>query len=107
MNLDQLLRIMPYAIRRGEQTFETESYVSTPPAAVVMDSAGSVWTLGLEFHPDGWRGHEGVQRGEFCFNVLRDGIDVGEWAMRIERRSGRIKIYGPDGWKAWNGRTFI
>lgn len=84
---------------RGEQFFETENYVSTPPALLVLEGDGTVWTLGFnrQFGP----------RGEYSFDVLRNGTWTSEWASRIERRMGRIRIFTVEGFKLWNGHSFI
>lgn len=84
--------------RKGPQTHITESYVSTPPALSITDETGAVWALGL---------NRVISRGEFAFDVLRNGYPVGEQANRIERRNNKVYIFGPEGRKAWNGRTFI
>jgi len=83
--------ILPYMIRSGEQHHITESYVSVPPALIITDETGTIWTLGFKSGeaPD----------GEFAFNVLRDGIETGEVASRIERRNNRIRIFTRQGWK--------
>jgi hypothetical protein len=88
----------PYMKLRGEQHFETENYVSTPPALLVLEGDGTVWTLGFErmFGP----------RGEYAFTVLRNGQWTGEWASRIERRAGRVRIFTANGFKIWNGKAF-
>lgn len=88
------------AIRKRQQhDFETENYVSSPPALWVVDETGACWTLG--FNPD----RDGP-RGEFSFDVLRDGIWTGVSASRIERRGGRIRCFCRDGWKIWRGTSF-
>lgn len=85
--------------RQGEATFTTDNYVSSPPALWIVEADNSCWTLG--FNPgDG-------PRGEFSFNVLRDGVNTGEFASRIERRNGRIRCFTKDGWKVWNGRSWF
>jgi hypothetical protein len=88
----------PYMKLQGEQYFETENYVSTPPALLVLEGNRTMWTLGFNriFSP----------KGEFAYDVLKDGVWTGEWASRIERRAGRIKIFTPVGSKTWNGRSF-
>lgn len=94
----------PYMAPHGPQRHITESYVSSPPALIIVDEAGIVWTLGMQF------GNEmGGQdpRGEYCFEVLANGHRTGEYASRIERRSGRIRIFTRSGWKRWNGRAFL
>ena len=96
--------LAPYMIRPGPQTFVTENYVSSPPALLVTDEQGAVWTLGMQY------GREmGAQdpRGEFCFEVLRNGHRTGEFASRIERRGGRIRIFTQKGWKRLVSNTFI
>ena len=90
--------LLPHMIPQKRQLYETESYVSVPPALIVTDEKNDVWTLGFNTSESG---------GEFCFDVLRNGMPVGELANRIERRGKRVRIYGPEGWKAWNGRHFI
>ena len=77
----------------------TEAYVSIPPALVIRDNEGALWTLG--FDQGGWR------TGEFEFDVVRNGKKTGEHACRIEFRGGRIRIYGAERWRIWTGRTFI
>lgn len=98
------MSLFPFMTLQGPQTHVTESYVSVPPALVIVDELGAVWTLGFtKFLGD----ERGVSRGEFAFNVLRNGLPVGEWANRIEMRAGRIRIFGPEGWKQWTGNTFV
>ena len=93
--------VLPFMVQQGEQVHITENYVSVPPALHITDSVGAVWTLGFVTAPK-----DQSPEGEFAFNVLRDGVDVGEIASRIERRGG-IRILTRHGWKKWNGRTFI
>ena len=93
------LILLPFMRRQGEQTHITENYVSSPPALTITDETGAVWVLGFR------RGE--APKGEFAFNVLRDGQDTGEMASRIERRNGRIRIFTAAGWKRYNGFTFI
>jgi hypothetical protein len=90
---------LPYMKLQNEQCFETENYVSTPPALLVLEGDGTVWTLGFNqvFGP----------RGEYAFDVLRNGQPTGEYASRIERRAGRIRIFTVEGFKTWNGSQFI
>jgi hypothetical protein len=91
--------ILPYMQLQGPQQFITEEYVSSPPALIVLDERASVWTLGTDQGP--------APAGEYAFSVLRNGVPVGEYASRIERRRGRIRIFGAGGWKWWNGTSFI
>lgn len=87
-----------FARRKGPQTHVTEDYVSSPPALHITDERGDVWVLGF---------NTSVSGGEFAFDVLRNGLPVGEKANRIERRNGKISIFGPEGRKIWNGRSFV
>lgn len=84
------------AVRKiqGPQQFITENYVSSPPALWIVDETGAAWTLGMK---------EGAApRGEFAFDVLRNGENTGVIASRIERRNNRIRAFTKDGWKIWN-----
>lgn len=85
---------------QAEQKHETENYVSVPPALIITDDGNNVWTLGFSNAPD-------APKGEFAFNVLKNGVNTGEWASRIERRNGRVRVFTPSGWKWYNGRAFI
>jgi hypothetical protein len=86
---------------RYERENKTETYVVIPPAFVITDSDGACWTLGNEYTPP--------HNGEFELNVLRNGVDTGEVAKRIEYRIGKVRIFGHYGWKSWSrsGKTFI
>jgi hypothetical protein len=94
----------PYMAPQGPQRHITESYVSSPPALIIVDEAGIIWTLGLQFGNE-QGGYD--PRGEYCFEVLANGNKTGEFASRIERRSGRIRIFTRTGWKRWSGRAFV
>jgi len=98
-------RLFPFLRRPlGEQTYETEAYVSIPPALMIQDSDGNIWTLG--FDQGGWR------TGEFEYDVVVASPPVlkprrtGEFACRIEYR-GKVRIFGSGGWRTWNGRAFV
>lgn len=94
--------VLPYQLARPEQIFETENYVSSPPALWIIDETGANWTLGFN------RGNEKeAPRGEFCFDVLRDGVRVLEAASRIERRNRKIRCFTREGWKTWTGISFF
>ena len=88
-----------YMRLQGAQTHLTEAYVSVPPALIIVDERGSVWTIGFDMRLG--------PRGEYEFDVLRDGAKTGEYASRIERRGGKVRIFTRDGWKRWTGTTFI
>lgn len=83
------------------QFYITEAYVSSPPALRIVDEVGACWTLGMN-EAD----MTSAPRGEFAFKVLRDGVDTGIYASRIERRGGRTRAFTKDGWKTWKGRSF-
>lgn len=89
--------ILPFMAPVGPQQHETESYVSVPPALTITDETGAIWTLGFRVGA--------APRGEFAFNVLRNGIETGEIASRIERRSGRIRVFTARGW-TWMPQTW-
>jgi hypothetical protein len=91
--------ILPFMVRSGEQSHITEDYVSVPPALTITDETGAIWTLGFRFGA--------APRGEFAFNVLRNGLETGEVASRIERYKGRIRIFTARGWKVFTGIVFI
>lgn len=92
-------KIFPFMRPRGEHMPVTESSVSIPPALVIQDSEGALWTLG--FDQGGWR------TGEYEYDVVRNGKKTGEKACRIEYRSGKVRIYGADRWRVWTGTRFI
>ena len=75
----------------------TEAYVSIPPAFMITDTDGAVWTLGGEYNTD------------MEFTVLRNDQPMGEFAERIEYRNGIVRIYGKSGWRSFsrNRRHFI
>ena len=93
---------LSFALPKKEQAYETEAYVSVPPALIITDERNDVWTLGFQTGPKAK-----TPNGEFAFNVVRNGFDTGEVASRIERRGGKIRIFTREGWKIWNGRSFF
>lgn len=96
---DYSLKRFPFMAPQGEAVPISESYVAIPPALVIRDSEGALWTLG--FDQGGWR------TGEFEFDVVRNGRKTGEHACRIEIRAGKIRIFGAAGWRTWTGRYFV
>jgi hypothetical protein len=85
---------------RYERTNKSESYVSVPPAFLITDSDGAMWSFGSQY----------VQHnGEYEFNVLRNDVDTDEVAKRIEYRKGVVWIFGHYGWKHFSRsrRAFI
>jgi len=71
--------------------------VAIPPAHLITDSDGAMWTLGFKYNRDGE------------INVLRNDMDTGEFAVRIEYRKGQVRIFGKTGWRTFsrNRRHFI
>lgn len=100
-------KVLPYMQLQGPQTHITDAYVATPPALMIVDEVGAVWSLGLTMLRQQSATGGKCPNGEYAFNVLRNAVDIGEYASRIERRNGRIRIFTVDGWKRWTGRTFI
>ena len=95
------MRPLEYMLRPKEQFHQTEEYVSSPPALIIYDERGDVWTLGLTLYENG-------PRGEYAFDILRNGVNMGERGSRIERRGGAIRIFTPEGvWKRWTGKSFF
>ena len=94
--------IFKYMLPPRVQQHITESYVSSPPALHITDERGDVWTLGLEYAR-----MDNSPYGEFAFNVLRNGQDTGVFGSRIERRSGKIRVFMRRGWVVWSGRSFV
>jgi hypothetical protein len=101
LGLPEMESFLPFMVLQGPQRHITENYVSVPPALTITDEVGAVWTLGFKTAPK-----DLSPEGEYAFNVLRDGIDTGEIASRIERRGGRIRIFTRHGWKRWLGTNF-
>ncbi len=94
--------ILPFMVLQGEQQHITEAYVSVPPALTITDEVGAVWTVGFKAaEPDE------SPRGEFAFEVLRDGVGMNEIASRIERRNGKVRVLTKTGWKVWGGQFFF
>lgn len=96
------LKMFPFMRLQGEQKFVTESYVSVPPALTILDERGAIWTLGFDIGPK-----DRTPQGEFAYNVLRNGMETGEIASRIEKRGTRVRIFTKDGWKHWTGLSFV
>ena len=76
---------------------KTESSIVIPPALTICDSDGATWTFGFTFN------------GYGEINVLRNDVDTGEFAARIEYHGGVVRLYGKGGVRSFsrNRRHFI
>jgi hypothetical protein len=76
---------------------KTHAYVEIPPALIITDSDGAVFSLGTEYNV------------HMEFNVLRNDVDTGEFASRITYDGKLVRIFGKSGWKSFsrNRRHFI
>ncbi len=79
----------------------TEAYVAIPPALWIRDEENALWTLGFDYDERSWRG------GKYEYDVVRNGRMTGEFARFIEFRKRKVRIWGADGWRTWNGRSFV
>jgi hypothetical protein len=86
--------------RRYERENKTENYVEIPPAFLITDSDGAMWTFGSQYTE---------HNGEYQFSVMRNDVDTGEVAKRIVYTKGIVSIFGDYGWKRFsrNRRHFI
>jgi hypothetical protein len=79
----------------------TEPYVCIPPALVIRDNEGATWTLGFDYDEREWRG------GKWEYDIVRNGVNTGEFGRVIEFRKGKVRVWGAEGWRTWNGRCFV
>lgn len=79
----------------------TESYVCIPPALWIRDEENALWTLGFDYDEREWRG------GKYEYDIVRNGRKTGEFGRIIEFRKNKIRIWGAEGWRTWNGRSFV
>jgi hypothetical protein len=86
---------------------KTENYREVPGDFAVHDSDGAVWTLGFEYNTDCF-GVAG-KRDTLEFNVLRNDVDMKEFASRIVMEGGVLTIYGRAGRRRFSRsrKTFI
>lgn len=91
----------PFMKPQGPTMPVTEPYVSIPPALVIRDNEGALWTLGFDYSETEWRG------GKYEYDVVRNGRKTGEFARHIEFLKGKVVIHGADGRRVWNGRKFV
>lgn len=78
---------------------ESDPYVEIPPARLITDKQGGTWSFGTVYRFD--------RNGYYEFNVIRNDLDLDEYAQKIVYRGGKVRIFGQDGWRVWNGRSFI
>jgi len=76
----------------------TELDVEIPPAFMITDETGGMWSFGTEYE---------LHNGQFEFNVIRNDVDTGEMASKIVYSRGVVTIFGRDGRRRWSGRAFI
>jgi hypothetical protein len=97
-----LLDLMPHAIHKGDPDTRRDDDVTSPPAASIIDRENNCWILGLNLAP-----RAKCPNGQYAYGVLRNGRYMGEDASVIEMRGGRIRIYTYEGYKRFNGHTFV
>ena len=100
------MRIEQYMRKPTEQTFVTEEYVSSPPAAWIHNERGDVFSLSTQLGPPPtW------PAGHFGWTVLVDRGQGPQWtnavASQIERRHGKVRAFTREGWRTWNGVEFV
>ncbi len=72
---------------RYERENRSESYVTIPPAFLITDSDGAMWTFRLWNIPS--------TRGNLEFSVMRNDVDTEEVAKRIGIFEGSwVRIFG-------------
>lgn len=96
----------PHLKPQGPHMPITESYVSIPPALWIRDEENALWTLGFDYDEREWRS------GRYEYDCVRNGRKTGEFCRVIECRIGKggirkVRIWGADGWRVWNGRQFV
>lgn len=84
---------------RFERENRTDRDVEIPPAMLITDETGAMWSIGTVYQLG--------RDGEFEWNVIRNDRDTGEFASKVVYRKGRVSIYGQGNRKIWNGRTFV
>ena len=89
----------PHMKPQGPHMPLSDHYTTIPPALVIRDEEGALWTLGFDMG--------GFRTGEFEYDVVRNGKKTGEFACRIELRRGKVRIFGQDRWRTWSGKSFI
>ncbi len=100
------LKRVPHMKPQGPHMPITDSSVCIPPALWIRDEQGALWTLGFDYDERAWR------TGQWEYDVVRDGVQTGEFARNIEYRvnsrgTRTVRIWGADGWREWNGSQFV
>lgn len=95
------LKRFPFMTPQGPHMPITEAYVAIPPALWIRDNENALWTLGFDYNEAEWRG------GKYEYDVVRNGTKTGAFARVIEFRKGAVRIFGSEGWRTWNGKTFV
>ncbi len=96
-NLEQFDHMRP----QGPSMPITQSYVSIPPALYIRDERNALWTLGFDYDERSWRG------GQYEYDIVRNGVKTGDFGRVIEFRKNKIRIWGSEGWRVWNGHSFV
>lgn len=78
---------------RYERENPSENYVTVPPAFMIVDSEGGVWTLGNKYVE---------HNGAYEFNVVRNDVDMDQMATKIAMEAGIVTIYGSAGRRRWS-----
>jgi hypothetical protein len=106
--LPQLYDLSHFAFMKpqGPHMPLTEAYVCIPPALWIRDDENALWTLGFDYDEREWRG------GKWEYDIVRNGRKTGEFGRIIEMKTNSrgtrtVRIWGAEGWRAWNGRCFI
>lgn len=76
----------------------SERDVEIPPAFMITDETGGMWSLGNEYE---------LHNSQLEFNVIRNDVDTGEMASKIVYRGGVVTLFGRAGMRRWSGRSFI
>lgn len=79
---------------RYERVNVSENGTEVPPAYLITDSEGGMWSLGNEYAYK--------KDGYLEFNVIRNNVDMDVVAEKIVYKDGRVWIFGSDGWKHWS-----
>lgn len=95
------LKLFQHMRPQGPHMPVTEPYVSIPPALWIRDKDNALWTLGFDYDEKEWRG------GRYEYDIVRNGEKSGEFGRIIEFRRGKVRIWGADGWRVWNGHQFV